>query len=138
MSHSIDAATSESLTLAIQQFNAGEYYACHDTLEALWMEALDPERTFYQGLLQTAVAYYHLSGHNWRGCVILLGESIAKLHHYCPVYANLNIEQLVKANQKLLTQLQKIGADGLSDFNLDHFNLEQRPTIQLADPSMME
>ena len=48
----------------VEQFNAGQYYACHDTLEALWIEAAEPEKTFYQGILQIAVALYHLSNHN--------------------------------------------------------------------------
>ena len=51
----------------VQQFNQREYYACHDTLEAIWMEASEPEKTFYQGILQIAVALYHLSNQNLRG-----------------------------------------------------------------------
>jgi predicted metal-dependent hydrolase len=27
----------------VEQFNQQEFYACHDTLEALWMEASEPE-----------------------------------------------------------------------------------------------
>ncbi|NJL67870.1 MAG: DUF309 domain-containing protein [Microcoleus sp. SM1_3_4] len=30
----------------IAQFNSQEFYACHDTLEALWMEAGEPEKLF--------------------------------------------------------------------------------------------
>ena len=55
----------------IEQFNHQEFYACHDTLEALWMEADEPEKKFYQGILQIAVALYHLGNLNWRGAVIL-------------------------------------------------------------------
>ncbi|NJK61833.1 MAG: DUF309 domain-containing protein [Synechococcaceae cyanobacterium SM2_3_1] len=105
---------SDFLKCAVDQFNAAEYYACHDTLEALWTEALDPERRFYQGLLQAAVAYYHLERGNWRGAVLLLGESIAKLEDYCPTFAHLNVEALVEENQQNLTQLQNLGPDQLS------------------------
>ncbi len=97
-----------SLPLAVHQFNTGEFYACHDTLEALWMEALDPERRFYQGLLQTAVAYYHLSHRNWRGCVTLLGEGSSKLSDYQPTYAALDIDALVNANFQILSQLHHL------------------------------
>ena len=51
------------LDLAIEQFNQQDFYACHDTLEALWMEAIEPDRSFYQGLLQLAVGLYHFSHH---------------------------------------------------------------------------
>lgn len=30
----------------VEQFNTREFYACHDTLEALWMEATEPEKLF--------------------------------------------------------------------------------------------
>ena len=55
----------EALWQGISQFNDGEFYACHDTLEAIWMEAQIPEKPFFQGILQLAVALYHLSNHNW-------------------------------------------------------------------------
>jgi len=71
-----------SLEQAISQFNQGEFYQCHDTLEALWMEAGDPQRRFYQGLLQIAVAYYHWGNGNRRGCAMLLGEGLRKLQSF--------------------------------------------------------
>lgn len=95
----------EALQLAVAQFNRGEFYACHDTLEALWMEAVDPERRFYQGLLQTAVAYYHLQNGNRRGCMILLGEANRKLADFLPTYAGYNLQALWEANQILLQEL---------------------------------
>lgn len=98
-------APSEALRLAAEQFNRGEFYACHDTLEALWMEAVDPERRFYQGLLQTAVAYYHLQNGNRRGCMILLGEANRKLADFLPTYAGYNLQALWEANQSLLQEL---------------------------------
>ncbi len=71
-----------ALEQAISQFNQGEFYRCHDTLEALWMEARDPQRRFYQGLLQIAVAYYHWGNGNRRGCAMLLGEGLRKLQSF--------------------------------------------------------
>jgi len=71
-----------SLKQAIAQFNQGEFYQCHDSLEALWMEAQDPQRRFYQGLLQVAVAYYHWNHGNCRGSAILLGEGLLKLRSF--------------------------------------------------------
>jgi len=95
----------------VEQFNQGEFYACHDTLEALWMEAVDPLRTFYQGILQLAVACHHLGNHNWRGAVILLGEGISRLRHYQPSYAGIDVSQLVTESIQLLAELQQSGPD---------------------------
>jgi len=99
----------------VEQFNQGEFYACHDTLEALWMEAIDPLRTFYQGILQLAVACHHLSNHNWRGAVILLGEGISRLRRYQPSYAGIDVTQLVTQSVQLLTKLQQSGPDRVAE-----------------------
>ncbi len=100
----------------IHEFNAGEYYACHDTLEALWMDAVDPDKKFYQGVLQIAVACYHLHNRNWRGAVTLLGEGIGRLPYYQPVYAGIDVTQSIKDSRNLLNTLQSIGADGIDEF----------------------
>ncbi|HIK19891.1 MAG TPA: DUF309 domain-containing protein [Synechococcus sp. M44_DOE_062] len=104
-------AHSEALRLAAEQFNRREFYACHDTLEALWMEAVDPERRFYQGLLQTAVAYYHLQNGNRRGCMILLGEANRKLADFLPTYGGWDVQALWQANQSLLRCLAQVSAE---------------------------
>jgi uncharacterized protein len=100
----------------IAEFNAGEYYACHDTLEALWMDSIDPDKKFYQGVLQIAVACYHLHNRNWRGAVTLLGEGIGRLPYYQPVYAGVDVARLIGDSSNLLKILQSIGIDGIGDF----------------------
>lgn len=100
----------------IEQFNKQEFYACHDTLEALWMEAGEPDKTFYQGILQIAVGLYHLGNQNWRGAVILLGEGINRLSYYQPEYAEINVEHLLQQSVHLLTTLQQAGPENVADF----------------------
>lgn len=95
----------------VEQFNCQQFYACHDTLEALWMEATEPEKTFYQGILQIAVALYHLSNSNWRGAVILLGEGINKLQRYPSIYAGIDVDELIISSGGMLQALQKAGAE---------------------------
>ena len=100
----------------IEQFNSQDFYACHDTLEALWMEAGEPEKRFYQGILQIAVALYHLSNQNWRGAVILLGEGINRLSYYQPSYAGIAVEDLLGQSAKLLSALQQAGPEAVTNF----------------------
>ena len=66
----------------IEQFNQQQFYDCHNTLEAIWIDAEPSEKNFYQGILQIAVALHHLSNLNWRGAVILMGEGINRLRFY--------------------------------------------------------
>ncbi|MBE9181086.1 DUF309 domain-containing protein [Oculatella sp. LEGE 06141] len=125
----------------VEQFNQQQYYDCHDTLEALWMEALEPERTFYQGILQIAVALYHLGNRNYRGAMILLGEGVNRLRRYSPDYANLNVDALIDESIDLLSQLQQadatqaeaIAARVLGDRPTDSaISSTALPTIQLV------
>ncbi|MGB7272594.1 MAG: DUF309 domain-containing protein [Geitlerinemataceae cyanobacterium] len=103
--------TNNQFWQGIDQFNQREFYACHDTLEALWMEACDPEKTFYQGILQIAVGCYHLSNHNWNGSVMLLGEGIRRLRNYQPSYNDINVRQLVEQSASMLSLLQQAGPE---------------------------
>lgn len=102
--------------VGVEQFNQKDFYACHDTLEALWMEAEDSDRNFYQGILQIAVSLYHLGNSNWRGAVILLGEGISRLRNYEPTYFEIDVEKLIDESAELLKKLQQSGPENVSDF----------------------
>lgn len=101
----------EAFWQAVEQFNQSEFYACHDTLEAIWIEAPTFERNFYQGILQVAVAIYHLGNRNWRGAVILLGEGLNRLRKYQPDYGGVEVDRFIDDSVNLLTTLQQIGAE---------------------------
>ncbi|PLZ86364.1 hypothetical protein CEN45_06675 [Fischerella thermalis CCMEE 5198] len=102
----------------VEQFNTREFYACHDTLEALWMEATEPEKTFYQGILQIAVALYHLGNHNWRGAAILLGEGSNRLRRYPSVYGGIDVDELLEQSAALLRTLQQTEPEKLATMKL--------------------
>lgn len=106
----------EDFWQGVEQFNEQEFYACHDTLEALWMEALEPQKKFYQGILQIAVACHHLGNLNWRGAVILLGEGIGRLRDYQPVYEEIDVTELIAQSAQLLKALQQTGPEHVADF----------------------
>lgn len=107
----LSEALPEEFWRGVEQFNQREFYACHDTLEALWMEAAEPEKKFYQGILQVAVALYHLSNQNWRGAVILMGEGMNRLRGYQPTYADIDIEAFLTQTVQLFNTLQQTGPD---------------------------
>ncbi|MGB6299621.1 MAG: DUF309 domain-containing protein [Rivularia sp. (in: cyanobacteria)] len=91
----------------IELFNAGKFYACHDTLEALWMESTEPDKSFYQGILQISVALYHLGNGNLKGAIILLGEGSNRLARYPSVYSQVDVDELLEQSIALLKALQQ-------------------------------
>ena len=114
----------------VEEFNHQEYYSCHDTLEALWMESTEPQKTFYQGVLQISVALYHLNNHNWRGAAILLGEGINRLRYYQPIYVDIDVDTLVEESVELLSALQQTNAEKLAEF-VEQLNKNYHPNLLL-------
>lgn len=102
--------------LGVEEFNQRAFYECHDTLEALWIEAMEPEKRFYQGVLQIAVACHHLSNLNWRGAVMLLGEGIRRLEDYVPDDYGVDVTGLVDQSMALLVALQQAGIEKIEEF----------------------
>ncbi|BBD60004.1 hypothetical protein NIES2109_27970 [Nostoc sp. HK-01] len=116
----------------VEQFNSGQFYACHDTLEALWIEANEPEKTLYQGILQIAVALYHLKNNNLRGAVILLGEGSNRLRRYPDTYGGINVDELLSQSAALLTILQQTSVNNISADELLQTQVLPIPIIVLS------
>jgi predicted metal-dependent hydrolase len=111
---------------AIAQFNSGDYYACHDTLESIWNDAWQSDRAFYQGILQIAVGLYHLKSQNWHGAAILLGEGTSRLPAYLPDYQSIDVETLLEDSLLILRTVQLSGKEGIGNLlkNLENGDLK--------------
>src|SRR5881396_1068057 len=62
----------------VMLFNRGDFFEAHEAWEQLWMESSNPERKFYQGLIQAAVGLCHFANGNVNGAV--------KLYHSARAY----------------------------------------------------
>jgi uncharacterized protein len=121
----------------VREFQQGQFYECHDTLEALWIEAQEPNKTFFQGILQIAVACYHLGNQNRRGAVILLGEGIRRLSPYQPDYGSIDINHLLDTSSTLLSCLQTAGPERVMEYStLIHENGSQ-PLELKTEPEIL-
>ena len=103
----------------IELFNTGKFYACHDTLEALWMESTEPDKSFYQGILQISVALYHLGNGNLKGAIILLGEGSNRLARYPSVYSQIDVDELLEQSIGLLKALQQKQLEQIDSSSLE-------------------
>ena len=100
----------------IEEFNQQQFYACHDTLEAIWVDADEADKRFYQGILQVAVGCYHLSNDNLREAIILLGEAVRRLCDYQPNYEGVDVEMLLEQASQLLQALQQLPPEHTAEF----------------------
>jgi predicted metal-dependent hydrolase len=78
----LSADEREAFRKGVEQFNAGLYFECHDTLEDLWSGIRGPSRDFFQGLIQVSVALYHLEGGNAAGAESMIRRALRRFDAY--------------------------------------------------------
>lgn len=88
------------------KFRAGEYYECHDDLEAIWLQ--DRNNRFLQGLLQLAVGMYHLECGNIKGARKLFTSARDYLQKYAPRYWDLNLLPVLSTLEQYLQLLPPV------------------------------
>lgn len=69
-----------TLQQAVAQFNAGEFFDCHETLEPLWQAATGDERIFLHAFIQLAAALHHHQRGNLRGARSVSQRALQKLN----------------------------------------------------------
>ncbi len=111
----------------IEHFNRGEYFDSHEVWEELWIEETGENRRFYQGLIQAAVALYHLENGNEVGSRKLVASSAAYLERYRPWHHGLDVDQFVRCVRQCFDENVGIRAQAPGD-------LVHRPSIRLSPP----
>jgi hypothetical protein len=74
----------------IVNFNRRDFFEAHEVWEDLWQECLGPERRFYQGLIQAAVALFHFGNGNVRGAAKLYQSARDYMNRYGSPYQGLD------------------------------------------------
>jgi len=75
----VDEETRGILERGIVIFNEEKFYEAHDVWEDHWLNVSGDERLFFQGLIQTAAAFYKLQLGNPRGMARLLADALEAL-----------------------------------------------------------
>jgi hypothetical protein len=94
-----------TLQAAINKFNTGDYYACHEFLEALWMDETDPRRDLYKGILQIGIGLLHLQRGNLNGARRLLENGIKLVDPFTPTCFGIDLASLQTGARSVLNRL---------------------------------
>lgn len=105
----------ELLQLGVNLFNAGHFWHSHEAWEEAWVPSEQPVRSFYQGLIQVAAAFVHLTRNEYPGTVKLLEEGLSKLVSYRPDYLGIDVEGLISEARQTQARVVKDGPRGLSN-----------------------
>lgn len=111
------------ITLALRKgallFNHHLFFEVHEVLEAQWVQEVDPERRFLQGLIQIGVALYHQSNGNWRGTVSLLNDGLDKIKPYAPAYLGVEVAAFAAELETCREQIERLGPEGIRQFQTE-------------------
>jgi predicted metal-dependent hydrolase len=105
------------LRRGIEQFNRGEYFEQHETLELLWRAERRDVRYLYQGILQIGVAFYHLRRLNHHGTIYMLTRGPGYLRPFVPACQGVDVVALLEAAATARAEVERLGPDRLAQFD---------------------
>ncbi|BCR04437.1 hypothetical protein DESUT3_15060 [Desulfuromonas versatilis] len=107
----------ELLLRAIEEFNAGDYFLAHETLEILWCQERGEIRKLYQGILQVGIGLLHNRRGNYRGAVSLLRRGTGYLEPFGQLCLGIDVADLVNQTRRALAELELLGPERFADFD---------------------
>jgi len=117
---------------AFEQFNRGEYWHQHETLETVWRAEKDESiRNFYKGILQVGVGFHHITRRNYRGAVKVLTHGIVYLAPYAPRCGGVDVARLIAEASRVLEQVRELGEERIDEIKIAdlprvHFEIENQ------------
>ncbi|MDK9719387.1 MAG: DUF309 domain-containing protein [Trichlorobacter sp.] len=106
---------SGQLLLGIRQFNAAQWYQCHETLELLWMVASGDLRHLYQGIIQLAIAMHHWRNGNFNGAISLLDGGVDYLSKLPQICLWIDVAELITQAESVKKQLEELGVARMAE-----------------------
>jgi hypothetical protein len=106
-----------ALLEGIAQFNRGEFFEQHETLELLWRAERRDIRYLYQGILQIGVAFHHLRRLNHHGTVYMLTRGPRYLAPFAPRCQGVDVQALLDDAAVVLREIERLGKDRLAEFD---------------------
>src|SRR5947207_2759656 len=114
---SCDEPAPRALLDAIAQFNRGEFFEQHETLELLWRAEPRDIRYLYQGILQIGVAFHHLRKLNHHGTVYMLTRGSNYLRPFAPACQRVDVQALLDDAAVARREVERLGRSRLAEFD---------------------
>jgi predicted metal-dependent hydrolase len=89
-----DATVRDYFREGVEQFNAEKFFDAHESWEAIWLHAPEPDKTFLQGITQVSAAFHHYSKGNYAGAKTLLERGLQKLAQFPVHYRGVKVDRL--------------------------------------------
>ena len=115
----------ESVARGIEEFNAGQFFEQHETLELVWRAERRPIRELYRGVLQIGVACYQIERGNARGALKMIDRAAKWLQPFRPACQGIDVDRLLQDAARLRAAIERTGAAPL--------DRQIFPTVHLLD-----
>lgn len=91
----MDAESRQAVIEWAALLNRGEYFAAHEVLEAPWLRAKEPEKSFLKGLIHVAVALLHYRRGNGHGARVKYASAVRYLSGERPPDSGVDVNDLL-------------------------------------------
>lgn len=99
------------------EFNRGDYFQQHETLEGIWFAEKRPVREMYQGILQLGLVCYHIQGGRYRSALKMWKRSSRHLKRLPKVCQGVQVWKLREVGVRLYETLLTLGPDRVAEFD---------------------
>jgi predicted metal-dependent hydrolase len=94
----------------LEEFNAGQYFEQHETLELVWRAELRPIRDLYRGVLQIGVACLQVERGNAIGALKMIDRAEKWLQPFRPSCQSIDVDRLLEDAVRLREEIERRGA----------------------------
>ncbi len=107
----------EQAQAGIRLLNEGRYFEAHEELEGAWRAEKGKIRGLYQGILEAAVTYLHITRGNYHGAVKVYGRSMRWLKDWPETCRGVHVGQLRRDLAEAVLEVQRLGEKGIGAFD---------------------
>ena len=105
----------------LKLFNRKQFFESHEELESAWRDEKGAIRYLYQGVLQAAVTYLHITRGNYEGAVKLHERCMKLLKDYPDVCRGIQVGKLKNDVDNVIQEVQRLGRERINEFNVSLF-----------------
>jgi predicted metal-dependent hydrolase len=106
------------LVKGIHEFNSGEFFEQHETIELLWRATPSEIRHLYEAILQIGVGMHHLfKNGNFHGAAVKLDHGIRLLEAFPDTCHGVDVARLRRDATRARQHLLELGPERLTEFD---------------------
>ena len=121
MSNDCNGALPSKAIEGLKLFNEKQFFEAHEELESAWRDEKGPIRYLYQGVLQAAVTYLHITRGNYEGAVKLYGRCMKLLKDYPDVCRGIQFGKLKNDLNNVIQEILQLGSERINEFDTSLF-----------------